>query len=148
MYAPTPQAPLTVTRAGATFALWFFGLIPAHTNRCLTYDRSLVHRSDTRNAFYILQNIKGHFIGVKALRVFFREKVCGECRLGREVCLGLPRGTTGWPYNPPYTSLGRARDTRGLRVSGGAVNLRSFSTTAPAEWTIETPLEKGRRNRR
>jgi hypothetical protein len=140
MSTPTPYAPPTFPWAGATFANWSFGLMRAHTNHRFVHDRPIVHRSNTRNAFYILQNIKGHFIGVKALSLFFREKVRDRPAPG----VSRLRDGRGWRRAGPINLCGPDCCSPGTvlvpRGSDRPPNLRNFSRIARAEWTIMSPL--------
>ena len=42
-----------------------------HTNQRLAHDRAIIHSSNTRNVFYILQNVKGSRADVNGFRAFF-----------------------------------------------------------------------------
>jgi hypothetical protein len=51
-------------------------LIKSHTNHRLAHDRAIIHSSNTRNVFYILQNVKNTWAGVNSFRTFFVKNLC------------------------------------------------------------------------
>jgi hypothetical protein len=117
-----------------------------HTNQCLVPDTAVIHNSNTRNVFYVLQNVKDILSDVNGFCAFFCEKLCGTSRSRRGTGDHSARRPLEGPISPFLAGRWVPRIGWQSKESVGGAAPGAFSEMDPTEWTIESASGINMRN--